>query len=150
MLSDLISYKYSILFSIIILCGCIVSSPPDVYNAINVNIVVYEDVKTHEVVWLRAFQDTLAHICLYFCLTLLVIWEYRKKNKTDIFNVRAFFFVVGVPLIYGILIEFLQEYLFPPRSAEILDVCADLLGCLVAYFGALCYFCILKRMVIKT
>ena len=140
MLIDFISYKYSILFAIIILIGCIVSSPPDVYNAINVNIVVYEDVKTHEVVWLRAFQDTIAHICLYFCLTLLVIWEYQKKNKTDISNIRAFLVVV--------LIEFLQEYFFPPRSAEILDVLADLFGSLVAYFSALCYFCIRKRMVI--
>ena len=67
MLIDFISYKYSILFAIIILIACIVSSPPDVYNAINVNIVVYEDVKTNEVVWLRAFQDTIAHMCIYFC-----------------------------------------------------------------------------------
>ena len=148
MLIDFISYKYSILFAIIILIGCIVSSPPDVYNAINVNIVVYEDIKTHEVVWLRAFQDTIAHICLYFSLTLLVIWEYQKKNKKDISNIRACLVVVGFPLIYGILIEFLQEYFFPPRSAEILDVLADLFGSLVAYFSALCYFCIRKRMVI--
>ena len=88
-----------------------------------------------------------AHMPLFF-LNPVSYLGIPKKNKKDISNIRAFLVVVGFPLIYGILIEFLQEYFFPPRSAEILDVLADLFGSLVAYFSALCYFCIRKRMVI--
>ena len=149
MLNYIFSYKYSILFAIVILIGCILSSPPDVFNTINVNVVVYENVETHEMVWLRSFQDTIAHIVLYFLLTLIFLWEYCRISKMEVNRVRTFIVVVGVPLIYGVIIEFLQEYFFPPRSAEFLDVLADLLGCLVAYFLALCYLCLRKKILYK-
>lgn len=149
MVNYILAYKYSIIFAVVILIGCAISSPPDVFNAINVNVVVYEDVKTQEVVWLCSFQDTIAHIGLYFCLTLLFIWEYRKKNCIDIVHWKHFLILVGVPLMYGVIVEFLQEIFFPPRSAEILDVVADLFGCLVAYLLSMCYFCIQNRVVIK-
>lgn len=75
--------------------------------------------------------DKIVHFCFYSgisFLTYLSIW--RKKYPA----IRVYLMVILVPVIFGGLIELLQQYFFPPRSAEWADFAADVLGSLVGYW----------------
>ncbi len=75
--------------------------------------------------------DKVAHILMYVCLAFALAME----NSIVKFSYR-FSLVFIMPIIYGGLIEILQEYCFPPRTGDWFDWIADILGvalgCLLA------------------
>jgi VanZ family protein len=75
--------------------------------------------------------DKYVHFIFHFIFTLL--WAtYASQNKKG-HKIKNTLIVVGYSLMYGILIEFLQETLTTTRHADILDVIANLTGALTAF-----------------
>lgn len=76
--------------------------------------------------------DKLVHFGFYTLLTMLWIWCLRiyKRKKTFFKNL---FLILLLSVLFGILIEFLQEYTTNNRAFEWLDVLANTTG---ALFGA--------------
>lgn len=70
------------------------------------------------------FTDKIAHFGMYFGFTSAIIYENRKQMMfSGIFTVAAL-----IPFFYGILIEFLQEYLTTTRTGSIYDVIFNTTG----------------------
>jgi VanZ family protein len=75
--------------------------------------------------------DKYVHFTFHFIFTLL--WAtYASQNQED-HKIKNSLKVVGFSLLYGILIEFLQEIFTTTRHADILDVLANLTGALTAF-----------------
>lgn len=86
--------------------------------------------------WHVVTFDKFAHAFMYGVFTVLVaIGEIKcKRFSTKRSKVLITAFVVA--MVSGVAVELLQAYVFFGRSADILDVFANTLGCLlgVAYF----------------
>lgn len=76
--------------------------------------------------------DKYVHFTFHFIFTLL--WSYSKyvsKGRIEVWDVMK---IVLLSLLYGIVIEFLQETFTTTRSADVFDVLANLAGALLAFF----------------
>jgi VanZ family protein len=73
------------------------------------------------------FADKIVHFFLYFFLTLLWILALQKLQRIKI---RLLIFII----LWGIIIEFLQEYFIPGRSGDIFDAVANTIGSISAIF----------------
>jgi VanZ family protein len=70
------------------------------------------------------FTDKIAHFGMYFGFMSVIIFENRKQMMiSGILYVAAL-----IPLFYGILMEFLQEYLTTTRTGSIYDVIFNTTG----------------------
>lgn len=79
--------------------------------------------------------DKVAHFLMYFALAGVACYElYRQRHTFEEVKMR----LLGLyfPIIYGGLIELLQENFFPPRTGDWSDWFADALGAATAYFIA--------------
>ncbi|HNP33708.1 MAG TPA: VanZ family protein [Flavobacterium sp.] len=83
--------------------------------------------------------DKYVHITLHFGFTLL--WGIYSRQKHNEIVVPRIIKIVIASILYGILIEFLQETCTTTRHADIFDVLANLTGALIA----LAVFLISKR-----
>ncbi len=90
------------------------------------------------------FGDKWAHVVVFFMLTLLWLLA-TMFNKWFVKN--NMLWVSFWALIYGIVIEALQERFFETRSADVWDVIADAIGILIACFV---FFKLKKRISLKT
>ncbi len=90
------------------------------------------------------FGDKWAHIFVFLILTLIWLLITLVKNWLTKYRV---FWVSFLALLYGIIIEALQERFFETRSADIWDVVADIVGILLA---VLLFLIMKKRISLKT
>lgn len=74
------------------------------------------------------YLDKIVHFGMYFGLMSAIIFENRR---TVIKNTKLFIASI-IPVIYGILMEFLQLYLTSSRSANFYDAVADITGVIVS------------------
>lgn len=77
--------------------------------------------------------DKAAHFCMYlgFSGATALYYVYDKKGLS--INMPLIFIgAVIVPIVYGGLIEIVQDRYFPPREGDWLDFLADVLGTLAA------------------
>lgn len=74
--------------------------------------------------------DKLVHLTFHFFFVLFWGWYSIIKNKEILLSkiVR----IVTISLVYGVIIEFLQEAFTTSRHADFLDVIANLIGALLA------------------
>ena len=70
-----------------------------------------------------SYADKIVHFFLYFFLTLLWLLAYPKWWR------KRIFFIILV-LLWGIAIEFIQEYFVPTRSGDVFDAIANTAGAL--------------------
>lgn len=74
------------------------------------------------------YTDKIAHLIVH--VFLLVFWlfylDIRVKPQL---KATHFFWVFVVVLVYGIVIEVIQNELLPSRQADFFDVLANLIGC---------------------
>ncbi len=73
-------------------------------------------------------KDKTIHFLFYFVLTLL--WNFALQKKIKHWSLK--FIIVFVVVIYGIIIEILQEVLTRYREADIFDVMANSAGAFLA------------------
>ncbi|MCG2417747.1 VanZ family protein [Aequorivita sp. F47161] len=77
--------------------------------------------------------DKLIHVSIYFILINLWLLYFYVRNNLKIENKLILIILFSV-LFYGIIIEIFQELFTDSRSADILDVAANLLGALLGIF----------------
>lgn len=77
--------------------------------------------------------DKIAHVLIYFIL--INLWMLYLYIKNDFqFNDKWILILLFSVLLYGIIIEILQGLLTISRSADILDVAANLIGSLIGIY----------------
>lgn len=74
--------------------------------------------------------DKIVHLCMYFGLTIVLLFE----NRSTVKNNRSLFLLAIIPFTYGVLIEFLQSWFTLTRHGEFFDAVFDLIGVLIALF----------------
>ena len=78
--------------------------------------------------------DKLVHGFFYFVFALTLVSDLHRDNRQYIITYILSFFL---PIIYGGVIEWLQQYYFAPRTGEWFDWLADIAGaiagCAVGY-----------------
>ena len=89
-------------------------APSDTFNKVNVLDI--------------PFIDKIVHLCMYFGLTIVLLFENRSVAK----KTKNLFLLSIIPFVYGILIEFLQSWLTTTRQGEFFDALFDLIGILLA------------------
>ncbi len=83
--------------------------------------------------WLAVIHaDKFVHITLFFILYFLFAWPLRYGYTIDQ-RKKWFLLILFSAIAYGTIMEFVQKYLIPNRSFELLDIAADSTGSLLAY-----------------
>ena len=72
--------------------------------------------------------DKFVHSFVYFILSFLFYWEYRKCSSI---KTNKVLFLFAIFIIYGGVIEILQANVFVNRSGDILDFLANSLGVII-------------------
>lgn len=73
--------------------------------------------------------DKLVHFGMYFILSTVLVFDFSKIQKV---NFKLLFYIFLFSVSYGILMEFMQEYVFIKRSASFYDSLANTVGSVVA------------------
>lgn len=74
---------------------------------------------------LFAGADKVAHLCMYTLLGIAMLYD-LNRDRQPLWRCIAVTLIAGS--IYGGVIELMQEYLFPPRTGDWLDLLADFAG----------------------
>ncbi len=78
-------------------------------------------------------QDKIVHFFLYMFLSLAICRDFFRQS-VSFSSLKMYIWAIALPILYGGLIEILQENFFPPRTGEWGDWLADILGVLAGYF----------------
>jgi VanZ family protein len=83
--------------------------------------------------WKLLQFDSAAHAFVFTVFTFL--WAVALSKQEDFrFLRRNAIWVAGISgILYGILIEIAQYYIFVRRSAEVSDMIADAIGCCIGF-----------------
>ncbi len=82
--------------------------------------------------------DKLVHFVLHFVFTAL--WILYLISKTEKWSLRKIYGIIfSVSLSYGILIEIAQDLFTVSRRADVLDVCANATGSIIAIAVLIAY-----------
>ncbi|MES2545075.1 MAG: VanZ family protein [Bacteroidota bacterium] len=82
--------------------------------------------------------DKLVHFVLHFVFTALwILYLISKTEKWSLIKIYGIIF--SVSLSYGILIEIAQDLFTVSRRADILDVCANATGSIIAIAVLIAY-----------
>jgi len=76
--------------------------------------------------------DKLVHFLMYFGLAGVASINYIYDKKGKIIILKLIVFAILIPILYGGLIEIIQEKYFPERSGDWYDFLADVLGALAS------------------
>lgn len=71
--------------------------------------------------------DKMVHAALYFPLAIFLVAEFDLSKK-NFFRLAGPLVTMIIVVLYGGLIEILQEHFFVNRSSDILDFFADIVG----------------------
>jgi len=76
--------------------------------------------------------DKVVHFIFFLFLSLFLVYEDHRQQYPQKSRLKASIGLLVLGLVYGGGIELLQKYLFTYRSAEWLDLAADMGGCILA------------------
>lgn len=79
------------------------------------------------------FSDKAAHAFVYFVLTILLARAWLKQDHKVVWRNRAFLLAFIVSMVFGAVLEGIQEYMIEGRQGELLDMAANMGGALMAY-----------------
>jgi hypothetical protein len=75
--------------------------------------------------WLdKIWADKWVHIGIF--ISLIFLWS----NALEINTTKGFFILVFVAVLYGLVVEMVQDKLVANRSFDLGDLVADFIGCL--------------------
>lgn len=79
--------------------------------------------------------DKVVHFGMYFVLAFTACYDRRYLSSNNIIRLLPVFFL---SILYGIMMEILQEYFFPPRTGSFYDCLANatgsMAGCVFFFF----------------
>ena len=81
--------------------------------------------------WLS--PDKIVHLVIFGMLTFLILWGYRDKYAGN-YKKRLVYTAIIVTVLYGILTEVLQYYVFIGRSGNYFDALANTLGAFIGWW----------------
>ncbi len=76
--------------------------------------------------------DKFVHVGFFFVLVILAIRGFRLQSSQKWRCKNSTFLAVSLSILYGGILEILQETVFVDRSADINDFIANSFGCFVA------------------
>ncbi len=82
--------------------------------------------------------DKIAHFGMFFVLSAAIYFDYYRLHNGKPNKFKWVLYGLIIPIIYGGLIEIVQQKYFG-RSGELMDFVADSLGSLAATAGAFIY-----------
>ena len=80
-------------------------------------------------------MDKWVHFVMFGGLSCVIWWDYahdKKKKGTNTVSFCQFLVLVGVPMLFGGLMELAQQYLTTYRSGDWMDFVADCVGVILA------------------
>ena len=77
-------------------------------------------------------MDKLVHCLMYLAFAVALCIDHYRAG-VPFLSKRMIIMAVAFPILYGGLIEILQENFFPPRTGEWMDWLADSLGSVIGY-----------------
>ena len=80
------------------------------------------------------WNDKIVHFLFYFFF--VVFWSIALHK--NFYSKKYSFIIVVFAIVYGIIIEVLQELLTTTREPDLYDVFANALGAIIGYFGFYC------------
>ncbi|NBV30613.1 MAG: hypothetical protein EBR98_03550 [Chitinophagaceae bacterium] len=90
--------------------------------------------------YLKEFEaDKIVHIILFFILVTLWCWAVAELKISYLSKFLSFVIVAQTWFLYGIAMEFVQEYLKNGRSFDVKDMIADGIGCTIALLISLLF-----------
>lgn len=98
---------------------------------INVLLLIPGSDLPQEPFWEEIYFDKWIHIGLFGGLTFLLSIPLFKSIK---YTSKLIFQITVACSLYGILMEFVQEYFTTDRAFDISDMIADAMGCIIAYY----------------
>ena len=75
-------------------------------------------------------KDKLEHFLAYLGLTFMLSITFIIQDKIKLFKQRPFLFAFLIGSVYGIIDE-VHQLIIPGRSCELLDLSADIIGCIL-------------------
>ena len=82
------------------------------------------------------FFDKLVHLVLYAFFTFVLTVDYRKYFGDKASKPVFFIWCLLFPVLLGGFIEIAQETWFSPRTAELIDWFADIIGTVIGFWIA--------------
>jgi VanZ family protein len=83
--------------------------------------------------WKLLQFDSAAHAFVFVVYTFLWAVGLSKQRNSDFLCRNALLAAALSGVVYGVLIEIMQYYIFVRRSAEFSDMVSDATGCLLGY-----------------
>ena len=84
----------------------------------------------------KIWFDKWVHVVLFMALVVSWCWFYSGKKEQSTNSKKTFITIAVVSLLYGIVMELVQEQFIPNRSFEIPDIISDGVGAVLGYFIA--------------
>lgn len=82
-------------------------------------------------IWQLLSFDKAAHLFFYALFTLQLIVAFKKQNFSCTLKYQSVLSALFISLLYGVIVEMLQYFMFAGRSADYLDIIANTLGAFV-------------------
>jgi len=82
------------------------------------------------------FDLKLIHIMEYGALNLLVFWALNRTTRIPF--IWKIIYSIAITILYGLTDE-LHQVFVPGRSGKLIDIAADLIGCIIAQTGAVLF-----------
>lgn len=76
--------------------------------------------------------DKIVHFLMYFGLSLVASFNYIYDKNGNIIILKLIIFAICIPVLYGGLIEIIQDNYFQGRSGDWYDFLADTLGAIAS------------------
>ncbi len=82
-----------------------------------------------------ASPDKVVHFILFGGQTFLILYAYRDKLNDKRNRLRLALIAIVIGVVYGLITEILQAYVFIGRDGNVFDFIADLLGALLGFLA---------------
>ncbi|WP_108822479.1 VanZ family protein [Dysgonomonas sp. Marseille-P4361] len=76
--------------------------------------------------------DKIVHFLMYFGLSLVASFNYIYDKNGNIIILKLIIFAICIPILYGGVIEIIQDNYFQGRSGDWYDFLADTLGAIAS------------------
>jgi len=80
--------------------------------------------------WNLFQPDKVGHFVVYAVLVGAILWGFHRLHQGEKIPSNIVIMVVLFAILYGISIEFMQSHFFSGRNFDVLDILANIIGCL--------------------
>ncbi len=80
--------------------------------------------------WDLLQPDKVGHLVVYAILVGAMLWGFYRLRQREKIPQNVIVMVVLFAILYGISIEFMQSHFFSGRNFDVLDILANIIGCL--------------------